>query len=451
MATNIKCTNSLKYNKALTLEDRITALKMIISNRDSNGCLEITLNDLAASMEKDPTTISKEIKKNATVTKEASKFSPYNKELYCEHCDKSKKCPIKDAYLEGLKNITYNEQEVCPEFERVICPNLKHFPWVCNGCPKLNWCRLEHRKYDPEKAHKKYLYTLSDSREGLTMFQEEFDKYDEIISGGIMKGQSLEIIYENNKELLPFSLRTIYNYMHLGYFSAKPIDNRRMPKMKPRRKKSSNSVVVRRAKIGHTYSDYTNYISENEDSIVCQMDTVIGLREASKVILTLHIPLIHFQFYFILPDKTAESVVTLLDNLVEILGIDDYKKVFGLILTDNGAEFSDVDGIRFYNLTGEERSLLYFCEPLASFQKGACEKNHELFRYIYPKSTSFDNVTQDDLNLVMSHINSYKRKSTDYSTPIELFRAHFGSEILSKLNIKEIPANDIILTPALVK
>lgn len=61
--------------------------------------------------------------------------------------------------------------------------------------------------------------------------------------------------------------------------------------------------------------------------------------------------------------------------------------------------------------TGEQRTQFFYCHPSSPFEKGACEVNHELLRRILPKGTSFDDLTQNDVNLIMSHINSYKRKN----------------------------------------
>ncbi len=64
MATNIKNKESQKYNKALTLDDRILIDSLISKYRDASGNMTMSLNDIAANVEKDPTTISKELKKH---------------------------------------------------------------------------------------------------------------------------------------------------------------------------------------------------------------------------------------------------------------------------------------------------------------------------------------------------------------------------------------------------
>lgn len=94
---------------------------------------------------------------------------------------------------------------------------------------------------------------------------------------------------------------------------------------------------------------------------------------------------------------------------------------------------------------------MFYCDPSASYQKGAIEKNHEYIRYILPKGSSFDNLTQDDCNLLMSHINSVPRKSLRNNTPY-LESLHFiDEELLNKLGVFLILPDEVSLSPELLK
>ena len=75
----------------------------------------------------------------------------------------------------------------------------------------------------------------------------------------------------------------------------------------------------------------------------------------------------------------------------------------------------------------------------------------EMIRRVLPKKTSFDNLTQTDVALLMSHINSYTRKKLNDQSANQLFSFLYGRDTLTKLEIKEIPANEINLTPYLLK
>lgn len=104
-----------------------------------------------------------------------------------------------------------------------------------------------------------------------------------------------------------------------------------------------------------------------------------------------------------------------------------------------------------FNKGNGRRTHIFYCDPQRSDQKGGCEVTHEMIRRVLPKKTSFDNLTQDDINLMMSHINSYNRKKLNNQSAHQLFSFINGGDILDKLGIKSIPANEINLTPLLLK
>ena len=136
--------------------------------------------------------------------------------------------------------------------------------------------------------------------------------------------------------------------------------------------------------------------------------------------------------------------------LEKLLGVDVFKKLFIVILTDNGSEFSNPLEIEISPITGEERCKIFYCESRHSEQKGSCEVNHEMIRRVLPQKTSFDNLTQDDVNLLMSHINSYKRKKLNDCSPLQLFNLMYGNDIANKLGIIEINPNNINLSEYLL-
>ena len=139
------------------------------------------------------------------------------------------------------------------------------------------------------------------------------------------------------------------------------------------------------------------------------MDTVEGVK-GGKVLLTIHFVNCSFMPAFIREHNDAQSVIDIFNYLQEILGIDKFKELFILVLTDNGSEFSNPKEIEFDSNTGEKRTQIFYCHPSSLYEKGSCEVNHELLRRI---GTSFNDLTQEDINLIMSHINSYKRKKTE--------------------------------------
>lgn len=180
------------------------------------------------------------------------------------------------------------------------------------------------------------------------------------------------------------------------------------------------------------------------------MDSVEG-NKGGKVLLTIHFVNCSFMLAFIRNYNDAQSVIDIFNNLQKILGINKFKEMFVIILTDNGSEFSNPVEIEFDKDTGERRTKIFYCHPSSPYEKGSCEVNHELIRRILPKGTSFDDLTQTDINLMMSHINSYKRKKLNNVSPITMFSTIYGKETIDKLDIQEIESNEINLSTSLLK
>lgn len=84
-------------------------------------------------------------------------------------------------------------------------------------------------------------------------------------------------------------------------------------------------------------------------------------------------------------------------------------------------------------------------------KKVGLKKNHEYIRKFLPKGSSFDNLTQDNINLMLSHINSTKREILNNMSPLEVFLQKQDDSILELLNIHQIPPDKIILNKNLFK
>lgn len=123
--------------------------------------------------------------------------------------------------------------------------------------------------------------------------------------------------------------------------------------------------------------------------------------------------------------------------------------LFNFILTDNETKFSSPSTIEINPKNGD-RCHVFFCHPYSSFKKGNCEKNHEYIRYVLPKDTNFDTLTQDKVNLMMSHINSSLRPSVKCS-PYDYMALTYGIEILDLLEVKKIDFKEVKLQPNLLK
>ena len=170
-----------------------------------------------------------------------------------------------------------------------------------------------------------------------------------------------------------------------------------------------------------------------------------------KVFLTLLIRKSKLMLVYLLEQKTMECVEKVIDRIKEILGKEEFKRVFEVILTDNGSEFFYPMSIEKDKNTKEIISHIFYCDPEASWQKGAIEKNHEYIRYMLPKGTSFNELTQEKVNILMSNINSTSRDILNGMTPYDATLAILTKEQMEKLGTIKIDADEVNLSPSLMK
>jgi len=396
-----------KKNKHLTLEDRM----------EIQECLNhgVTFKATAARIGKDQTTVSKEVKRHLVVK------GPSFKRM------KEDGTPI----------------------ENPPCPKLLKAPFVCNPCEKRNRsCAFAKQLYHAKHAQKAYEELLVESREGIPLNKESFYEMDSVVSAGVEQGQHLYHIMQSND--LGVSKSTVYRHLKRGYLSVSAIDFPRVVKFKPRRTRKAD-YIPKTAKIGRTYNDFLTFIEENGISSWVEMDTVIG-RIGGKVILTLDFTFCNFMAGLLLDDKTAAEAANKVRSLKENMAAHGVRfgDILPLLLTDNGGEFANISAF-ISDLNGELETVLFFCDPMQSCQKPKVEKNHTLFRDIVPGGQSFDAFTQSDVNLILSHVNSVKRKSLNGKTPYEIFAFAFGKETADIFGIQPIPAEKVIQSPKLLK
>ena len=406
----------------------------------------LTFREIARNIGKDPSTISKEIRTHRFTTRTAS-FNPCKHIKQCQHysdlCD-----PCQIRFGKNCRNCGHVDcHTICPEFVPKVCRRLSSAPYVCNGCSNRHGCHLERRLYDASKAQKAYEQTLRTSRQGFAIAYEELKRLDDIISPLIRQGQSIHHICQNNADLIMCDEKTIYNYIDAGLLSVDNIDLPRKVRYRVRKKKRPVHVD-KQCYVGRTYEDFLEYLAANPDTTVTEMDSVEG-KKGGKVLLTIYFRNCELMLAFLRDANTARSVTEIFNALDHTLGRESFRTLFQVILTDRGSEFSDPLSIECDD-NGEIRTRIFYCDPQRSDQKGGCEVTHEMIRRILPKGKSFDHLCQDDIDLMMSHINSYKRKKLGNQSPHQLFSSFYGEDLLQKLHIQQISPNNINLTPKLL-
>ena len=192
--------------------------------------------------------------------------------------------------------------------------------------------------------------------------------------------------------------------------------------------------------------DFEEYINDNPNSNLVEMDTVIGKFEDQKCIMTLYFRKSKLMLMFLIKKYKPSEVTKVFNSIKNLIGEDLFKIMFEVILTDNGWEFSKPEDIEFNYETGEKLVNIFYTEPYSSWQKGGIERNHEFIRYIIPKGISFDNLTKKNVIDMMNNINNVQRKSLDYQTPYSIFTKNYGEDISNKFHLKKIPKDEINLS-----
>ncbi len=332
------------------------------------------------------------------------------------------------------------------------CERLKHSPYVCNGCKSRSGCRKIRWTYYAREAQKSYDELIKTSRQGINLNYDEIYKINEIIYPLVKKGQTINHLYINHPDILDFSKSSFYKYVNNGVFEFGPLDFPRIVKYKKRKNNPNRRTrKEREILINRKYTDFLDYTSKNPYLNIVEMDTVEGLQTEEDCFLTLFWRKSNFMLIFKLESQTTEEVTRIFDILQTFIPEEDYKRLFPIILTDNGHEFFDVNNIECIHETGEYVTHLFFCDPSASWQKGGIEKNHEFIRYILPKGSSFKNITQEDCDLFMNNINSLCRDSLNGKSPYEAMLFLCDEYILKRLNCYYIKPDDVILNDSLLK
>jgi len=395
-----------------------------------------SIKEISSLLGKDYSTIRKEINSRKT------KYEPTGYGDFRVPCKNRSNCYYKNRFC-----ITGGECYV-----KDHCPKLLISPHVCNGCKSRQGCRKERYTYFAKDAHDNYLIKFSESRKGIDISHEEIAEINKIITPLIKdKGQSINHIYINHPKLLDFSKQTFYNYIDYSIFQFRNIDLPRKVKYKVRKNSKKRRTKAETAiRKGRTYEDFLNYTEKHPDCNIVEMDTVEGIK-GGKVLLTLLWRKSNFMLIYLMDKQTMQNVENIFVLLQETLPDDNYQKLFEVILTDNGSEFYNPLSIECCNRTGEKLINVFYCDPGASWQKGALEKNHEFIRYILPKKASFNNLTQDDCYRISSHINSLCRESLNNNCPFKAQLFIVDEWIINSLSVYYIEPNDVILNHALIK
>lgn len=387
-------------NKHMTLDDRIEIQECLAKG--------MSFKDIGKRIEKSATTISREVKQHL------------------------------QAHSNG-----YTKTDD-------VCPRLLKAPFVCNGCDKKSRssCPYKRQIYVAKTAQQSYEELLVESRSGVALNKESFYEAEKTISDAVRNGQHIYHAVKSND--VNVSVSSVYRYIKSGYYSIGLLDLPRAVKFKARNEKKSEFVPYW-AKQGRTYADFLEFISQNNDVSVVQLDTVIG-EIGGKVIMTIHFVNTDFMVGLLMDNKTAAESASKIAELKKNLKANNFGfgEIAPILLTDNGGEFSIVSSFE-NDADGNLESHMFFCEPCSPHEKAHIEKNHTLFRDIVPTGTSFDGFTQDTVNLIFSHVNSVKRKQFNGKSAYEMFAFSYSEDLANALGISKIDPKKVVQDTSLLK
>lgn len=426
--------------RQLTLSDRIKIESGLYAKR--------SLKQIAASMNRSISTISREIQNNRT---EIAGDRPRGKDCaVAGNCAERHLCGDAECTRKCVLCRDLDCVKLCSHPMPLNCKKISKPPYVCNTCPDRRKCRKNRAYYIAQQADEMSKRRRSDSRKGIQLDAEELQRLDDLVTPLIKKGQPLTHIWASHKDDIQLSQRTLYNYIDSGVLSLTNFDLRRKLGYRPRKKKQTSRQKQSYERLkDRRYEDYLFYLRMHPGLHPIEMDTVKGIQTKSKRLLNLVFCENNLMLSFLLPDGTAASVVNVFDFLTSILGVDRFRELFPVILTDNGTEFAKVTELETTK-DGEHRTKIFYCDPYSSWQKPHIEKNQEYIRYVIPKGRSLSGYTQEDITLLTNHINSTRRMKLQYDSPYEQVHSESMLYLMKALGLKQIPQDEICLSEKLL-
>lgn len=379
----------------------------------------------------------------------ALKYTCQKKNEACQNCFFTKKYNQEKL----CKSCHVSCNHLCDDFTRIPnCQRITKWPYVCNGCPKKDNCRMNKFIYDSVSIFKAYKANRSNPRKGSHASNEEFIRLSNLLKPLILqKHQSLPQIFLSHKAEIRWSYVTILSYIDQGLIPGiKNIDLTKRTVYPAKYKKSVNEPSNFAFLNNRTYDNFVAYLSENPLIDVVEMDTVLSTRDSSSCLLTLLFRKSNFMLAFLLPKKTSENVSKVFKFLRKALGETIFNETFKVILTDNGSEFANPIDIEF-DEDGIKTINLFYCDPGKSGQKGKIEKNHVELRKIFPKGTNFSNYNQEDVNLALRHVNSEPRSILNGNCPGTIAKVFLDEKVIRTNNYKFIEPDEVNLHPNLFK
>ena len=293
-------------------------------------------------------------------------------------------------------------------------------------------------------------------RQGINATEGEPRAINEVLVPALARGQGVHHAMVSAPSSFGICERTAYNYVSGGVLSVR---RHNLPMAVRHRKRRGTPVahkVDRHCAEGRTWEDYQDFPAANPGVQVPQADTVEGGRGDRRVLLTAVFPASGFMVARLLPGKCAQHVIDAFGWLWRTLGDGTFRRLFPAVLKDNGTEFSNPLAVETSPDDGTRRTRVFYTRPYTATDKAHAGRNHEYIRRVVLKGESFDSLSQGQVDLMMSHVNSYVRASLSKGeapcrTPYERFAFEHGEDVARRQGIVPIPLKEVTLRPELLE
>ena len=261
--------------------------------------------------------------------------------------------------------------------------------------------------YDPKKAERAADFRQRNSHKRTEVIKEEVK--EAIIEKLVIENWSPEEIYGRSKKYgyKMASTGTIYNFVYRDAEKGGALYKglRRGHKAKKPHDKCDN-----RGKLVNTKSIEfrPKEVLENIVFGHWEGDTIIGKGHKYAIVV-----LVERKTKLVLAKKIEFKTAELTRKaIIEMLAPFS---VLSLTLTvDNGKEFADHEIIA--SILGID---VYFSHKGCPGERGLCENTNSLLRQYLQKGSSFENVTDKDIQAIIGKLNSRPRKILGYASPAE--------------------------------
>lgn len=212
-----------------------------------------------------------------------------------------------------------------------------------------------------------------------------------------------------------FTTKTFYNCIYEGLVKNKNIDllhNLRRRAKSPRKE--------RKKKLGRSIETRPAIVQTREEFGHWEGDGIVGRAQQGHLV-TLVERKIGIGLLFKAGSRESGKIVHIIDELEKEHG-SHFTEIFKTMTFDNGTEFSDIAAME-----KDGRIKVYYAHPYSSFERGTNENWNGIVRRFIPKGSSFDDLTDADIQRINQYINTLPRKRLNYRTPLDLWHDHLNA------------------------